>query len=95
MLYAPGLPDLEAVRLVCETASRPVNVLASPQFTVADLAAAGAARISLGGTLARVAVHAFLQAARVIRDKGSFAFADNVPPFSEITRGFPEDHGRS
>ena len=39
VLYAPGLPDLEAVRIVCEAVTRPVNVLASPLFTVADLEA--------------------------------------------------------
>ena len=94
VLYAPGLPDLDAVRIVCEAATRPVNVLASPLFTVADLESAGATRISLGGTLARVAVHAFLQAARVIRDKGSFAFADHVPPFSALTQSFPGNPDR-
>lgn len=65
VLYAPGLPDLDAVRAVCSCVDKPVNVLvlgALARHSVAELAAAGAARISLGSLLARH-VLAFLQAA--------------------------------
>ncbi|MGO4838407.1 isocitrate lyase/phosphoenolpyruvate mutase family protein, partial [Rhizobiaceae sp. 2RAB30] len=48
VLYAPGLTDIETVRTVCQAVTKPVNVLAVPGFTVAQLAEAGARRISLG-----------------------------------------------
>jgi 2-methylisocitrate lyase-like PEP mutase family enzyme len=60
VLYAPGLPDLAAIREVCAAASRPVNVvigLAGQNFTVAELAQAGVKRISLGAALALAALH--------------------------------------
>ncbi|MFN3960809.1 MAG: isocitrate lyase/phosphoenolpyruvate mutase family protein, partial [Parvularculaceae bacterium] len=55
VLFAPGLPNLDAVRAVCSSLSRPVNVLiygALARCTVAELAEAGVARISLGSALA-------------------------------------------
>jgi 2-methylisocitrate lyase-like PEP mutase family enzyme len=86
-LYAPGLPNLEAVTAVCTAvAPRPVNVLAGGAgFTVAGLAAAGARRISTGGLLARAAYGAFLRAAREIADGGTFAFAADAASFAEIS----------
>ena len=81
MLYAPGLPDLEAIRTVCAALSRPVNVvmgLTNLPVTVDDLAAAGVRRISTGGSLARVAVGAFLQAARDVKATGRFDYADGL-----------------
>ena len=87
VLYAPGLPDLAAVTAVCAAvAPRPVNVLAgAPGFTVANLAAAGVRRISLGGLLARAALGAFLRASREIADGGTFAFAAEAASFAEIS----------
>lgn len=53
-LYAPGLPDTEAVKKVCAAvAPKPVNALAGSRFTVAALAEAGVRRISVGSSLAR------------------------------------------
>lgn len=89
VLYAPGLGDLDSIRRVCEAVTQPVNVLATPSFTVAELEAAGARRISLGGTLCRAAVRAFLDAARMIHDEGRFAFAAGLPPMSELARSLP------
>lgn len=89
VLYAPGLPDIEAVRLVCASVSKPVNVLASgalARYSVAELSEAGAARISLGSVLAR---HAFGQlhlAAREMLDRGSFDFASNAGSFEQINQ---------
>jgi len=87
VLYAPGLPDLAAVSAVCKAvAPRPVNVLAgSPAFTVANLAAAGVRRISLGGLLARAAYGAMLRAGREIAGAGTFAFAGDAASFAEIS----------
>jgi 2-methylisocitrate lyase-like PEP mutase family enzyme len=85
VLYAPGLPSLEAIRTVCAAVAKPVNVLAGTRpFTVAELAAAGVKRISVGSLLARAALGEFLRAAREIQDKGSFTFATRAVPFAEI-----------
>ena len=86
VLYAPALPDISAIRKVCASVSRPVNVvvgLAGPNFTVAELAEAGVKRISLGATLARAALGGFVRAAREIAENGTFGFADQAIPFSE------------
>ena len=73
-LYAPGLPGLDEVReIVRAVAPRPVNVLATARLgSVAEIAATGARRISVGGALARTAWTAFLAAAREIAERGTF-----------------------
>lgn len=76
VLFAPGLPDLESIRAVCNSVPRPVNVLASvgPQApSVQALEDAGARRISLGSALSRLAFSAAHSAARQILTSGSFA----------------------
>ena len=53
VLYAPGLPDLEAIRTVCAAVDKPVNVvmgLKGPRYSVADLSDAGVRRVSVGGS---------------------------------------------
>jgi 2-methylisocitrate lyase-like PEP mutase family enzyme len=87
VLYAPGLRDLEMIRMVCGAVSKPVNVimgLTNAPFSVEDLAAAGVRRISLGSALARAALGAFLRAAREVREGGTFTFADAAASFAEI-----------
>jgi 2-methylisocitrate lyase-like PEP mutase family enzyme len=84
VLYAPGLRTIEDVRAVCTAVSRPVNVLAGPNFTVVQLADAGVRRISLGGALSRAALSAFLRAAREVREEGSFHFLEDVVPFADL-----------
>ena len=86
VLYAPGLPDLDAIRAVCAAVSRPVNVIAGlsgNRYSVAELAGAGVKRISLGSTLARAALGALARAAREIRDHGTFDFTEDAMPFVE------------
>jgi len=83
VLYAPGLPSLDAVKTVCKSVSKPVNVLAGAR-PVAELADAGAKRISLGSLLMRTAMGAFLRAARELKEHGSFSFAKDAVPFAEI-----------
>lgn len=73
VLYAPGLGTVAEIRTVCEAVSRPVNVLARPQLTVAEIAGAGARRISVGGALAWAAVEAMMAAAERMRDHGDFS----------------------
>jgi 2-methylisocitrate lyase-like PEP mutase family enzyme len=89
VVYAPGLPTLEDVKRVCSAvAPTAVNVLASAKgspFTIANLAAAGARRISVGGALYRAAIGAFLRSAREIIDRGAFTFGNDAATFAEIT----------
>ena len=61
------------MREVCEAVSRPVNVLALPQLTLAEIVDAGAKRISVGGGLTWVALGAMASAAVEIRDAGDFS----------------------
>ncbi len=85
VLYAPGLPSLDAIRSVCAALKRPVNVIAGMRlFTVAELAEAGVKRISVGSLLARAALGEFLRAAREIKQQGSFTFAQDAVPYAEI-----------
>jgi 2-methylisocitrate lyase-like PEP mutase family enzyme len=87
VLYAPGLRDLDSVRTLCQAVGRPVNVitgLTGAAFTVDGLAAAGVRRISLGSALSRVALGAFLRAAREIKAEGTFSGADDAASFAEI-----------
>jgi 2-methylisocitrate lyase-like PEP mutase family enzyme len=79
VLYAPGLRTIEEIRAVCDAVSKPVNVLARPKLTFAEIAAAGAQRVSLGGGLTWVAVAGLVSAAERIRDDGDFsALAEGV-----------------
>jgi 2-methylisocitrate lyase-like PEP mutase family enzyme len=80
VLYAPGLRTVEEIRAVCEAVSKPVNVLAVPSLSFAEMAGAGAQRVSVGGALTWVAVKAFADAAKAIRDEGDFsALGARVP----------------
>ena len=86
VLYAPGLPDLAAIRLVCASVDRPVNVvmgLTGPTYTVAELAEAGVRRISVGGSFARAALGALMRAAREVKENGTFGYAKDAMPASE------------
>jgi 2-methylisocitrate lyase-like PEP mutase family enzyme len=69
VLYAPGLADAREIAAVTAAVGRPVNVLARPSLTVAEIAEAGAARISVGGSLAWTATEAFADvAARMLAE---------------------------
>jgi 2-methylisocitrate lyase-like PEP mutase family enzyme len=79
VLFAPGLPDLAAVRTVCAAVSKPFNFMIGikgKSFTVAELADAGVKRISLGTSLYRAAMTGLLDASREIKDKGAFGFVE-------------------
>jgi len=71
---------------VTSAVGRPVNVLASlfRNTTVAELAAAGAKRISVGGALARVAQSALIRAATELRDGGTFTWMSGLASPAEI-----------
>jgi 2-methylisocitrate lyase-like PEP mutase family enzyme len=88
VLYAPGLRTREDIAAVVKAvAPKPVNVvmgLAAADFTVADLAALGVKRISVGSAMARAAYGAFLRAAREVAERGTFTFARDAVSFAEI-----------
>ena len=73
VLYAPGLATVEEIRAVCSAVSKPVNVLARPNLSFDEIAAAGAQRVSVGGSLTWVAVAGLVSAAEEIRDGGDFS----------------------
>jgi 2-methylisocitrate lyase-like PEP mutase family enzyme len=82
VLYAPGLSAIDEIRAVCEATSKPLNVLARPTLTTAEIGEAGARRISVGGALTWVAIGAMVEAAEKIRDDGDFS-ALKVPAQSK------------
>jgi 2-methylisocitrate lyase-like PEP mutase family enzyme len=97
VLYAPGLPDLDAIRILCAEVDRPVNVvmgLKGPTYSVAELAAAGVKRISVGGSFARAALGAFIRAAEEVRDIGTFTYAETAAPGSRIEAMMADDKRR-
>lgn len=79
VLFAPGLPSLEAVRTVCSSLSKPFNFMVGirgKSFTVAELEAAGVRRISLAASLYRAAMSGLVNAAREAKDSGTFGYLD-------------------
>jgi 2-methylisocitrate lyase-like PEP mutase family enzyme len=80
VLYAPGLQDIEDIRALCGAVEKPVNVLARPSLTFQEIAGAGATRVSVGGSLTWAAVHALVEAATAIRDRGDFSLLGTSPP---------------
>lgn len=89
VLYAPGLPDADAIRTVCAAVERPVNVLAAgaaARMSVAELGALGARRISLGSGLSRSALTGALAAAREVAEQGTFGRMAEAMPGAEVDR---------
>lgn len=94
VLYAPGLPSLEAIRTVCAAVTRPVNVvmgLAGKAFSVSELQAAGVKRISVGGSFARAALGALVRAALEVKERGTFGYAASAMPAREAEAYMPEE----
>jgi methylisocitrate lyase len=92
-LYAPGLRSIADIAAVVRAvAPTPVNVLVGSDFTsVAELAAAGVRRISIGGALARTAWAGFMRAATEIRDDGTFGGLAGAASSADIEAAFGED----
>jgi 2-methylisocitrate lyase-like PEP mutase family enzyme len=92
VLFAPGLPDLAAVRAVCTAVSKPVNFMVGikgKSFTVAELAAAGVKRISLAASLYRAAMTGLIASAREVKDGGTFSYVERLvttPEFNELMK---------
>ncbi len=92
-LMAPGLPDLESVRAVCAATAKPFNFMAGikgKSFTVSALAAVGVKRISLATSLYRAAMTGLLNAAKEVREQGTFDYIDTslaTPDMNAFLRG--------
>ena len=93
VLFAPGLPDPEAVRTVCAAASKPFNFIVGikgKSSTVAELTAASVKRISLATSLYREAMSGLVNAAREVKDKGTFGYLDRsltTPELNNFMQG--------
>ena len=89
VLFAPGLPDLATVRTVCASVNKPVNFMVGirgKSFSVAELADAGVRRISLATSLYRAAMTGLTDAAREIRDAGTFGYLDDTMSSGEFAK---------
>lgn len=89
VLFAPGLPDLAAVRSVCQAVSKPVNFMVGIRgrsFTVAELAAAGVRRISLSTSLYRAAMTGLYAAAREVQESGTFGYVETIMRGADLER---------
>jgi 2-methylisocitrate lyase-like PEP mutase family enzyme len=87
VLYAPGLASVEQIRTVCESITKPLNVLARPGLSMAEIVGAGGRRISVGGGLTWVAVSAMVTAAERMRDEGQFTSLDVPVDFKKWLGG--------
>lgn len=94
VLYAPGLPDIEAIRAVCRAVDKPVNVvmgLTGKTYTVADLSEAGVRRISVGGSFARAAFGALMRAAHEVKSFGTFTYAEDAISDAALSQLMSQD----
>jgi 2-methylisocitrate lyase-like PEP mutase family enzyme len=93
VLFAPGLPDLAAVRAICAAVKKPVNFAVGAKgraFSVAELVEAGVKRISFAASFYRAAMTGLVDAAREARERGTFTFMDRILTTPELNRFFPE-----
>jgi 2-methylisocitrate lyase-like PEP mutase family enzyme len=87
VLYAPGIVSKDDIASVVKSLDRPVNVvmgLHGVQLSLAELSAIGVKRVSVGSALSRAALGAFLRAAREMRERGTFTFADHAVDYRDI-----------
>jgi 2-methylisocitrate lyase-like PEP mutase family enzyme len=93
VLFAPGLPDLAAVRAVCSAVSKPVNFVVGGKgrsFRVSELAEAGVKRISFGAAFYRAAMGGLVEAAREALERGTFTFVERIlttPDLNQLLAG--------
>lgn len=87
VLYAPGLRSPAEIEAVAAATSRPLNVLARPDLTFAEIAAAGGQRVSVGGGLTWVAVSAMAAAAEQMLRSGDFSALAGRAPIEQYLRG--------
>ena len=90
VLYAPGLHDLETMRMVASAVTKPLNVVMSagdPDLTAEQIAATGVKRISVGGALSRLALAAFMKGANDMK-AGSFLWMRDTMATSDLKKVF-------
>jgi 2-methylisocitrate lyase-like PEP mutase family enzyme len=93
VLFAPGLPNLEAIRAVCSAVSKPVNFMAGirgKSFRVSELAEAGVKRISFASSLYRAAITALVEAASETNQSGTFNYLEKTITTADLNKFFPE-----
>jgi 2-methylisocitrate lyase-like PEP mutase family enzyme len=87
VLYAPGLVERDDIAAVVRAVDRPVNVvvgLAGARFGLSELAALGVKRVSVGSALARASFGALIDAAKEMRERGTFDFADRAVGYADL-----------
>jgi 2-methylisocitrate lyase-like PEP mutase family enzyme len=87
VLFAPGVTRKEDIAAIVSSVDRPINALmglAGCNLNLKELSALGVRRVSVGSSLCRAALGAFLRAAGEMRDHGSFGFALDAPSYKEI-----------
>jgi 2-methylisocitrate lyase-like PEP mutase family enzyme len=93
VLFAPGLPDLDAVRKLCQSLGRPVNFMVGikgKSFSVAELEAAGVRRISLASSLWRASMTGLVEAAREVKEQGTFGYLERSLATPDLYRFLQE-----
>lgn len=91
VLFAPGLPNLDAARAVCAAVSKPVNFmngLRGASFSVAELAAVGVKRVSVAASFYRAAMTALRDVATEVRERGTFGYVECAMPSAELGEFF-------
>jgi 2-methylisocitrate lyase-like PEP mutase family enzyme len=87
VLFAPGLRSIDDIRSVVSSVDRPVNVLAVPGCPpVAELAAAGVRRVSVGGAFTYAALAGLVDAARELKDAGTYGYLDRLADVRGLIR---------
>ncbi|MEM9072117.1 MAG: isocitrate lyase/phosphoenolpyruvate mutase family protein [Myxococcota bacterium] len=93
-LYAPGFRDATSIEAIVRAVSPlPVNALASPGFSVAELADLGVRRVSIGSAFARIGLAAFLQAAKGVAE-GDLSSLKGAEPFANLNALFETPSAR-
>jgi len=88
VLFAPGLREVDEIEAVAAAIELPLNVLAVPSLSVEEIAAAGARRISVGGSLAWATIEAMAEVAARIRDGGDLS---GLRPGARVARWLARD----
>jgi 2-methylisocitrate lyase-like PEP mutase family enzyme len=91
VLYSPGVRDIDTIRTVVSSVTRPFNLVmgfADPTLSLDQLSAAGVKRVSVGGAMARHALAAFLNTAREMKTRGTFTFVREMASVKEVRDAF-------
>ncbi len=89
VLFAPGLPSLEAIRTVCASVSKPVNVVLGARntpYSLDQLAEAGVKRVSTGSSFARAALTGLRDAALELLGPGTATYLDTAITSAEVAK---------